>query len=289
MTPYNLPTTVSTQSTITGNGFGAFDGCMDVSAGKTACQFTEWSSTTAVNVAVGVGGFGPSGSRGVAVTLGLRDGSVTSFWSFDIPALESVFAFPGPATTAKGNFIQQTMNIFGSRFMPSNPSSLARVQMTRCQSSSWISDTSTTCMLPRGIAGYEVFSLTSGERVGTWTPAGDASYTYYRILLQIQSAGGQIIPGTSLTVFGVGFGINDYTTRLRLGLTACDVTTWTSDTTTTCLVPAGALRPDRVTSTVAGLENFWVPIYVSRVIDFAVWRTCLEFMFCITCFLKEVI
>ena len=264
MYPFNLPTTMLTTSTVIGKGFSAFDVSPRLSAGRTAGQFTEWTSSSAVHTAVGVGGFGPSGSRGLTVTLGLRDGSTSAIWSFDYPALDAVFAFPGPATTAKGNFIQQTMNIFGSRFMPSNPSALARVQLTRCQRSTWVSDTSTTCLLPRGIAGYDIFSLTSGERVGTWTPTAETSYTYYRILLQIQSSGGQIVPGTSLTVFGVGFGINDYTTRLRLGQTACEVSTWTSDTTTTCLVPAGALRPDRVTSTVAGLENFWVPIYVSK-------------------------
>jgi hypothetical protein len=265
MSPYNLPTTVIVTSILYGSGYGVSDGSAAVSTGNTECPFTQWQSTTAVYVTSGIGGFGPTGSKAVSVTLGQRIGSMSSIWSFDTPDLDLVFSFPGPATTSKGNFIQQTMNIWGSRFMPSNPSATARVQLTRCQVSTWFSDTSTTCLLPRGIAGYNVFSVTSGERSGTWTPSTRQSYTYYRILLQIQSSGGQIVPGFSLTVLGVGFGINDYTTRMRLGLTACEVTSWTSDTTTTCLVPGGALRPDRVTSTVAGLENFWVPIYVSCV------------------------
>ena len=261
--PFNLPTTVFQQTTVYGDAFGTFDATPRTSAGRTAGQFTEWHSSSAVYSAVGVGGFGPSGSRAASVTMGQRDGSVSAIWSFDSPVLDLVFAFPGPATTAKGNFIQQTMNIYGSRFSPTSPTVSARVQFTTCQTSSWISDTSTTCLLPRGMGSYEVFSLTTGERAGTWVPTTETTYTYYRILLQIQSSGGQIIPGASLTVFGVGFGINDYTTRLRLGLSACDVSDWTSDTSIQCLVPAGALRPDRVTSTVSGLEDYWVPIYVS--------------------------
>jgi hypothetical protein len=183
-------------------------------------------------------------------------------WSFDIPLLNSIYIFPGPFTTSRGDFIQQKIKVEGSQLMLANPTSNARVQFTSCQASEWLSETSTSCLLPRGIAAYEIFTVTAGMRQGSdFVP-----FTYYRTLLQIQSEGSQIVPSKTLTIFGIGFGINDYTTRNRLGVTACEFSNWISDSTTCCLIPAGALRPDRVTSTVSGLENFWVPIYVSFLI-----------------------
>ena len=55
-----------------------------------------------------------------------------------------------------------------------------------------------------------------------------------------------MVPQTSLTMTGTGFGIHDYTSQVRIGNWACEASAWVSDTAVQCKVSSSSVRPDKV-------------------------------------------
>jgi hypothetical protein len=74
-----------------------------------------------------------------------------------------------------------------------------------------------------------------------------------------------VVPQQSLTMTGTGFGINDYTSHVRIGDWACEASAWVADSAVRCKVSTSSVRPDKVTITVLRDEAFWVPILMKNV------------------------
>ena len=88
-----------------------------------------------------------------------------------------------------------TFRLLGAQFGSYDHSVTVRAADTRCESSEWISSTYVACRLSRGIAAFEIFRTTGGQRTGSASKA----FTYFRKIYEMITDGGQVVPQQSLT------------------------------------------------------------------------------------------
>jgi len=106
-----------------------------MSAGQTDCESTQWVSVSTVLSSVPIGS---KTTQMLIFTAGVRIVSTTEMWSFDVLKFSSArLANHASRTTA--------VTLAGINMGSWDLSQSVRVASTLCQSTFWLSDTSTTC------------------------------------------------------------------------------------------------------------------------------------------------
>jgi len=193
----------------------------------------------------------------------------------------ATLATNGPATG------MHSLTMFAYGFGHNDASTRMRVGLTSCETTTWISDSATTCRAASGGATRWV------PRMGA-TLSGAWSYNGARAT-HAKAANGATTGGMFITLTGSGFGQSQFSARVRVGLSICSQTLWSSDSSVRCKlsqgrngegVPQGAavtmLRavatsspifqydmPSNVTLTVVGdLATFNVKVFVTKLANF---------------------
>ena len=227
----NAPQTGGTTTTIFGQNFGTFDLSVESTIGGTNTLMTRWMSDSSLLVKVP-----PGAEAGVAVDVFLEAAghkleSLTVAFSFDAPVIDAV----SPANAEA----QSTITISGSNMGPWDTSPTAKVGGTVCEAVAWASWSSILCKTPAGVGGqHDVEVALAGHEASQVDALTYAPPLVTAALLP----NGPLSGGTTVTVFGAGFGGWNVNPDAKFGDTACITTTWVSATSLTCALSAGIGR-----------------------------------------------
>ena len=229
VSPANGP--VSTQVTITGTGFGAFQQTSTVAFNGVQAGATSWSDTSIVaivptsattgNVVVTVSG---TPSNGLPFTI--------------VPNITSLSPTAGPFGTS--------VTITGTTFGASQGTSTVTFNGTAATPTSW-SATSIVVPVPVGaITGNVVVSVNGVASNG-------ANFTVTPGIASLSPASGPV--GTSVTITGTNFGATQGTSTVTFANVIATPTSW-SATSIVVPVPTGVIAgPASVVVTVGGLAS----------------------------------
>ena len=249
-------------------GGGSVDYTSMMRIGETLANLTAWYSDTYV------AGLTPPGlGRDLPASLVVCDqeGTVTGMFSYFPPNITDVFGGLEISVTEEVPLITTaavsggtTLNVTGADFGQSGDYSRGgRWGGTAVEASEWVADSAMLCKVAAGVCsslpavmtvmqnwggtfesayGYDVPWVTSGLVV---TDVGDFENTFLN---------GPTAGGTTISMLGFNFGMNDYSAVGRvlsiLNGTTCEATSWVSVTTTACRAPAGAREDNAVEITV---------------------------------------
>lgn len=191
-------------------------------AGRTACEWTAWVSSSSVQCAVPGGIF-----KSLAATVSIAGGVVTmqAAVSYNAPALQET------THSNTNNNGGGTMTVNGRGFGTGDYSVSSALDSTAAASTSWHSDTTMLCKAAAGTAGSFAAIITAGVGVGTLSDA--ASYDAIgAVVLSPQNArpggvGASTLSGTELGRHSVSLGAAQ-------GSTACASTWWVAATAVMC-------------------------------------------------------
>ena len=150
--------TGSKSVTVLGNGLGAVNVTgytQGVRIGFTACEATDWISSTTVYCR---SPSGISATRRVRVTAGQQTATITESYSFERPMLSDLL--PGNAA-ATG---RMTVTCLGSNFGLVDFTIAFRVGGTACEASRWVADSSVKCKLAAGVSSNRWVEVSAGGR-----------------------------------------------------------------------------------------------------------------------------
>ena len=183
---------------------------------------------------------GVRGTRRVSVTAGERIGTQTEFYSLDVPLL---------SVLTRGNWLatgSASVAVQGAIFGHVSYTQSIRVGVSACEVTDWQSDTSVVCRIGHGVSGTRRVTVTAGELVGTRTEF----YSFDVPSLSVLTRGNWLATGSaSVTVQGSSFGHLSYTQSIRVGVSACEVTDWQTDTSALCRIGQGVRGTRRVSVT----------------------------------------
>jgi hypothetical protein len=262
----NIPRISGQTLLIVGNNFGIFDLTVKGSVGVTSCESSVWSSDTSVSCKVVASTekstpFLLTVSNQVTrdcnnVQVGDIDAmSCANSFSFDRFSIESTFPFNGVSgggwmVTISGRGFGTVDTTVKVRLMPLDGN---KNMESDCAISTWMSDTSVFCLMPRGDSAFLGMSLTVNEIQGSL--ASCLSYNNFKLIeFSPRRAGnaGEI----AISILGTSFGYSPTKARsIRLGDTACTSTTWTSDSAMSCYVSRGYGRDLFTTITIDYASN----------------------------------
>eukprot|EP00961_Rhodomonas_salina_P131948 1776346-Rhodomonas_salina.1 len=234
----NRGTTGSTSITIYGAGFAHQSFTAVSSIGTSTCEATDWISHTAMvcNAAEGM-----RGTRRVALTLGEMVSSATAPLTMDAPILSGIRAVNSASTGS------QSLTVFGSGFGRGSPQ--ASLFGSGAQGTHWESSTTVLCRISDGQARTRRIMLSVGQHSGSLTASFSFAGPGCSLVRTVN------LPGTgsaSITVHGSHFGHAQSTVHISHAGTACEGTTWHSDSSMMGLLSAGVGASRRVSFTVAG-------------------------------------
>ncbi|KAJ1470089.1 hypothetical protein T484DRAFT_1849086 [Baffinella frigidus] len=256
-----MPSTGSVSMTVVGSGLGHLDYTGASRVGLTACEASGWESDSSVRC---LGSGGVFGTLRVAMTAGIRAGSVTEGLSYDVPMLAGglnlTFNEHTNATFVRSNSPSTgsaSVTIVGSGMGLTDFSGASRLGASACEATSWDSDSSLRCRSPSGVLATLRVAITAGVRAGSVTEG--LSYDL-RNLVAVSctgnvtdcSAASGNVPAVGLVVIRVeasGFGLREWSAGSRLGHTACEASEWESDSSLRCMTAGGVGGSMRVAVT----------------------------------------
>ena len=153
----------------------------------------------------------PDTEAGVAVDVfleaaGHKMESLTVAFSFDAPVIDAVSpanAQAQSAITISGSKAQSTITISGSNMGPWDNSPTAKVGGTVCEAVTWASWSSVLCKTPAGVGGeHDVKVALAGHEA---SQVDALTYTPPLVTAAVLPSG-PLSGGTTVTVFGTGFG-----------------------------------------------------------------------------------
>ena len=273
LVPANGPPTGGFTLTVLGGGLGNPIWCQNndcgvtpsrsfsIRIGGTACESTTWASDSSMSCKVGSGFFR---SVFLVATVVLDSGRVT--WSSDGVAANIVrFSFDRPSLKNESSLVpagcvqppngptlgNMNLTMLGKNLASLDASPRARLGVTACAFTRWISDTSVACRNAPStlLAQSTIITLQIQKESRLQQFSYDRAEVFSVLLTNSRTAG----EGT-LTVYGKGFGHADLTQRVRLGLTGCMASRWMSDSAVFCKVPADTHPNLGVTVSVATLQ-----------------------------------
>jgi hypothetical protein len=184
----------------------------------TKAEASWWISDSALLSldASGVGSTGP-----ICVSVGQQCGTLTEAWTYDAPSVSAV----RPRNQGSQ---QRVLTVFGSDFAGQllAGSSASGVGETNCEASTWTSQTALICKSASFLRDSNYVYVTVVGTQGSITEL----YSYntpriFRMLRRNNPTSGS----TSATILGVFFGTMDISDELRAGYSACEASTWRSD------------------------------------------------------------
>ena len=243
----NSPSTGSVSMTVVGLALGRSDYTGASRVGSTACEASGWDSDSSLRC---LSSGGLVATLRVAVTAGIRAGSVTEGLSFDVPMLDEALRANTPSTGAV------SLTVLGSNLAHSAYSPAARLAATACEASAWESDSSVRCLTAGGAFATARVAVTAGARAGSMTEATSYDTPQPGHVVNDpaspdnSTANGSPSGGAALRVTASGLGVQRYSHAARVGASACEATRWESDSSIFCTAPRGAGATLRVAITV---------------------------------------
>eukprot|EP00961_Rhodomonas_salina_P288870 3903804-Rhodomonas_salina.1 len=231
----NSPSSGSLSVTVSGQGLGSVEVSQTSRFGGSAGEASGWISDSSIVCAVPSSA---SGTTTVVLTASSLVASLSQALSFEKATVGTVFY----NTSA-------LVNITGSNFGSWDISSTAQLGGTACESSEWSSTSSVLCKGADGFARTVSVVMTGGLSTGSLSEA----ISFDSPVMQSVADGNLDIGGaTLLSLSGSMFGSSDYSSSVRAGGTACEVTTWTSSSTVNGLVASGTSGSLRLIFTGSG-------------------------------------
>lgn len=220
----NIAATGSISLTIAGINFGIVGISLGTGVGVTTSELTMWKSDTSVSCR---SPGGRKSSRGVVVTAGVTDGTFTSVFSFDAPTMSGV----GPPNIMWSQYAG--ISLLGINFGQAASTFRASIGSTAIVGMQlWKDDTTVWCMVTKGVGHTKPIALTVEGQVGTGTEL--VSYNAPTVTSVCSGFAPDFSKPIVFTVRGQGMGYTSYSSRMRLGNTACAANDWVSDTTMQC-------------------------------------------------------
>jgi hypothetical protein len=239
----NAAQSAGTSITVYGTNFAPSDETPSVTVGVTLCGTTSWSTVTSVVCGTTHNGWGTQ--KLVQVSLG-TDGSLDMALTWDAPAISYNLMANGP--TSGGTSVTVTGLNFGTHEL--SPTSM--LGSTSCMTTGWSSATSVTCHTMAGVTASIKNVLMVAGVPGTATeffsydaPAVSRNHMVNAVTTH----------GTSVTIAGLNFGSSSYTPTVRLGMSSCGTTSWTSVTQLICHSASGSGRLMTTSLTVGSLAG----------------------------------
>jgi hypothetical protein len=249
---------------VSSNALGTSDNTLRSAVGGTSQRYSEWASVTSIRAMLA---FGSSATSRLAITVGIRAGSMSEAISYDHIETLWFLMLASEDTTCPENFCSKEdyiINVIG-KSVNYDTSVGVRMGDTMCEKTTWSSGTSIVCHVAQGCAFLSRLIVSAEVQPGS-TSTG---FTYFRLITSMDAPNGKVTGGLSLTLSGRGFGTADYTPRIRMAESACDSSGWVSDSCVRCKVPASIQRPERLVLTLGpycppdnqeACEEKWVPI-----------------------------
>ena len=174
-------------------------------------------------------------------------GEISGAFSADSPLLFGL----SPSNLASD--VTALLRIQGKYFGNSDLSPVARMAGTHCLSSEWISDSSIMAQRAGGLSLSSDLSLTiqtgyvsSSTKILSFDMPSRRSSS----LVNVRRAGNVLV-----TVHGRNLGSHNPTSDQQIGHTACEASSWSSDSTLACKVPSGVQRPFQHVITIFGVDS----------------------------------
>ena len=216
--------------------------------GLTACHSTKWRSASSILChAIHVSG----GSRIVGITVFERGNTLTESFTIDKSA---VGAAPQENLPGGSKLRALIVTMQGSSFGISDNSLIARTSQTGCEATVWKRDTSLLCLKWRmdKVGATAPIIVTAGWRTASLTEAFSTDLRVVSVL-QYTNAPSHAATGHSLfhmLLERMESSSRDVSLASRAGLTNCEITTWTSQTSVACRSVSAwsATRPISLTS-----------------------------------------
>lgn len=168
ISPQNRPATGSYTITVAGASLGWTDMSARMRVGYTACEATEWISSTSLSCKVARGAKSSRSNEGaILVTVLSRQSAnpMTDAFSYDQPTISSLHLTNGAATRA------QTVTITGRNMASYDSSPKTRLGHTACETTAWIADTAVRCKPSAATHSTVRMVVTLGLAIGTLTNA----------------------------------------------------------------------------------------------------------------------
>ncbi len=223
-----------TTVTVTGTGFQSFSpGTNTVRFGGVAATSVVVVSNTSLTCVAPAG----TAAASVDVQVSNANGSATLASGYAYHALPTITgASPSSGTSLGGT----TVTVTGTGFQSFSPgTNTVRFGGVAATSVVVVSNTSLTCVTPAGTAAASVDVQVSNTN-GTATLTNGFSYHALPTVASVTPAAGTSLGGNSVTVTGTGFSnLSPGTNTVRFGGVAATSVVVASDTTLTCVTPAG--------------------------------------------------
>ncbi|KAJ1470092.1 hypothetical protein T484DRAFT_1849089, partial [Baffinella frigidus] len=230
--------------------------------GATACEATAWVEDTTVICKIAAG---LESTLRVVVTAGVVAGSSTEMMSYNVPAVSSLKS----TLYNRAPFSSEAFTLSGVSFATQDNTAWARLGASAAEASVWVSDSSVSCTLTSAFRSSLSVVVTSGGGAGTTTEAlsFDAVTLFSTVTggVEEDDDGENVtttsranLPSTgsvSITISGASMAVVDYSTMARLGSSACEASTWVSESALVCRAGAGNVGTLRVAVTAGELAG----------------------------------
>jgi len=225
---FNQPAASGGTLTVEGNSFGYLtDSTPSFSLGASSCTTTIWTATTTV-MCYPSPGSGSLLNAVVSVASGL--GTYQQRFTYDAPRITNVNLYNTPTSTG----VQLTFA--GVNYGVADPTASARVGVVSCATSVWSSNTAVLCLPTSSYGAAQTMAVTVSALVGTLS----SFLTFDAPVLTTTTTNGALSAGTLITVGGLNFAVVDITISAQLSSTICATSTWTTASSITCRLAAGA-------------------------------------------------
>ena len=224
LSPSNGPSLGGADVLLLGEELGAVDMGPKARVSGTACSRTTWMSESAIMCRMDVLDGGIGINKAVLLTVLQYSGgaprefklNVEPFFTFDTLIVSQARPFNGPTTAQAG-----PIAMIGRGFSPVDYSMSARMGMSACESSQWVSDSAVRCKNSPSVLQY----LSLGVTLDRIEISRTQAYSYDRpALSKVGPGNAGAAGGQPLTIFGKGFGALDPTQDARLHMEAGEFT-----------------------------------------------------------------
>jgi len=236
VTPNSGPATGGTPVTITGTNFAA---PATVTIGGAAASNVVVASSTQITATTPAGS---AGSATVTVTVGGQSGSLSSAFTYGVPATVSSIS-PSSGSTAGGTAVTITgTNFAAGATVTIGPNAATNVVV--------VSSTQITATTPAGTAGAATVTITIGGQSGSLSNA--FTYVAPATVSSISPSSGSTAGGTAVTITGTNFAAG---ATVTIGANAATNAVIVSATQITAATPAGSAGAATVTVTNPGVQG----------------------------------
>lgn len=229
--------------TLNGFKFGGLDYTATTRLGFTVCGTTSWTSASTVSC---LSPEGAGQALSLVMTLASLLGTQAHAYTYAAPEVTDSLGVNGAVTGAS------MVTLHGQNFGNADTSPTVRLGSSVCSTSQWVSYTAITCITDYGSGAALAAAVTVAKQVGTRITA----FSYDNpVVTSVTRMNGAVSGGTSVTVLGSNFGMENFTPSLSLGSSACATSIWSTNTMVTCAVVAGTQISQAVVNMVTKLSG----------------------------------